>query len=131
MHKRTVFMLLTAMLMFCPAVLSASGTTTLPPFPAAPSASGNEEARWVEAMLDLRAEVQAMLKERTVSPFFTGIMYGNEPARELIVDISGYDELWLVAIGEPDYHHGQAVWGAPMLEDRSGKTTGLTTLEPI
>lgn len=105
--------------------------TILIPGPGAATAPGDDEAGWVEAMIELRAKVQGKLKDGSVSSAFTGIKRGNEPAMELVADISGYDELWLVAIGEPNYNHGQAVWGDPRLVDRSGEAAPLTALEPI
>lgn len=93
-------------------------------------ASDDPASEWADAMIDLREEVQGRLQQGTLSAAYTGILRGNTPARELIVNITGYQELWLAAIGDPDYGYGHAVWADATLEDEEGNIIDLCAQEP-
>jgi hypothetical protein len=57
-----------------------------------------------------------------------GPLHGGEAAKKLALDITGEDELVLMATG---YSWGQAVWGEPVLVSRDGTSTKLTELRPV
>jgi len=58
------------------------------------------------------------------------IRYGAEP-QKLSVDITGLQDLWLLATsGDDDYHHDRACWGDPVLVAKDGSRIDLTTLTP-
>jgi hypothetical protein len=58
----------------------------------------------------------------------SGALAGGAPAQQLALDVTGVKTLVLAATG---YSWGQAVWGEPILLDKDGRKTKLTTLTPI
>ncbi len=61
----------------------------------------------------------------------SGIMEDGTPARELVVELQGAEDLFLVATyGGDSYDFDQAIWADPVLYDAAGNTVDLTTLEP-
>ncbi|MBQ9874970.1 MAG: NPCBM/NEW2 domain-containing protein [Thermoguttaceae bacterium] len=64
-------------------------------------------------------------------PVKTKTLRVGSPAQELSVDVTGVDELYLVAdYGGDSYDCDQAIWGDPKLIDSDGNEIDLTTLEP-
>ena len=61
----------------------------------------------------------------------TGILTGASPAERIDIDISGLDNLWLMAEGIPTRQHGHAIWGEAVLIDADGAVTRLSTLTPV
>jgi hypothetical protein len=65
------------------------------------------------------------------APVTSGIMHEVDPARELIVELNGAHDLYLVATYGGDSHDfDQAIWAEPMLEDLQGVPVPLTSLQP-
>ncbi len=64
-------------------------------------------------------------------PVTTKVLRGGGQPQKLTVNVSGLKEMWLLAtVGRDDYHHDRAAWGDPVLIDKAGKRTDLTTLKP-
>jgi len=65
-------------------------------------------------------------------PVETGVMRGGQAPARLQVDVRGVKSLYLVAtIGGDTYSSDQAIWAEPVLIDKAGKATPLTTLKPV
>lgn len=61
----------------------------------------------------------------------TKVIRGGEAAHAISADVTGIDDLYLVAhIGPDTYNHDQAIWAEPKLIDPSGQITDMTTLKP-
>lgn len=62
----------------------------------------------------------------------SGIMNVNMEARQLVVDLNGARDLYLVATyGDDCYDFDQAIWAEPLLHDAQGNTVDLTTIKPV
>jgi hypothetical protein len=57
-----------------------------------------------------------------------GPLRGGEPAQRLVLDVTGRDDLALVATG---HSWGQAVWGEPVLVGSDGSVTPLAVVKPV
>ena len=65
-------------------------------------------------------------------PVETALMKADEKPLPLTVDVSGVDDLYLVATyGGDSYDYDQAIWGEPTLYDAEGNAVRLTTLRPV
>ncbi len=65
------------------------------------------------------------------TPVTTKELRGGQTPVKLSVDVSGLDQLWLLATaGNDDYHHDRAVWADPVLVDTEGRRVELGTLKP-
>jgi len=77
---------------------------------------------WVSTMLATRAAVQ---KAAAQSPAVKTEMHkGAQVAEKISIDISAWNELWLITEG-----NASVVWGDPVLIDADGKATSLTKLK--
>ena len=72
---------------------------------------------------------QAAASDSLFKPFDSGSLDGNGPAKQVVVNVAGLQELRLVAICE----RGPAncnIWGEPKLIAKDGTVTRLTDLKP-
>jgi hypothetical protein len=91
---------------------------------------------WPQALVSARAAYLASPEaERTPTrdslfqPFDSGPLDGQAPARHVVVDVTGLEELRLVAICEK--HPANCnIWGEPKLIAADGTVTKLSELEP-
>jgi len=75
--------------------------------------------------------VAALRGEALPKSVTTKVIRVRDEPQELIVDVSGMDDLWLLATsGDDDYHHDRAVWATPILFDKANKPVDLTTIKP-
>lgn len=91
---------------------------------------------WAKAMTDARAAhltspaaQQAATRDTLFKPFASGPIDGKGPARSVVVDIAGLDELRLLAKCEKATANCN-IWGEPKLIAKDGTVTRLTTLKP-
>lgn len=69
--------------------------------------------------------------QASFQPVRTPLLRGGQPAQQLQADVTGVQDLYLVAhIGPDTYNHDQAIWAEPLLFDRSGRAFDLSTLKP-
>jgi formylglycine-generating enzyme required for sulfatase activity len=55
-------------------------------------------------------------------PVTTAVLRGGDGPTRLSVDVTGLDELWLLATsGEDDYHCDRAIWAEPVLVTKTGE----------
>jgi hypothetical protein len=67
-----------------------------------------------------------------LDPVTSGVMKDGMPARKMVVELRGANDLYLLAThGGDSYDYDQAVWAEPMLLDAEGKAVDLTTIEPV
>ena len=103
---------------------------------AAGAAESEQASPWAQAMVAARAAYlqspeaqQAAAGESLFRPFDSGPLDGKGPAQQVAVDVTGLQELRLVAICE----RGPAncnIWGEPKLIAKDGTVTKLTDLQP-
>ena len=100
------------------------------------AAEYGKKSSWTETMTAMRAAYlqspeakQAAASDSLFKPFDSGPLDGQGPAKQVVVDIAGLQELRLVAICE----RGPAncnIWGEPKLIAKDGTVTKLTDLKP-
>ena len=100
------------------------------------AAEDGNKPSWAETMTAARAAYlqspeskQAAASDSLFKPFDSGSLDGNGPAKQVVVDVAGLQELRLVAICE----RGPAncnIWGEPKLIAKDGTVTRLTDLKP-
>mgnify|MGYP005834032231 CR=1 FL=1 len=94
------------------------------------------KAAWQETMLAsrealARVQAEAPQPEAGFKPYSTGVIRGGQPAQNISLDVSGLDQLWLVAdVGPDNYDYDQAIWGEPRLITAQGAVVRLPTLKP-
>jgi formylglycine-generating enzyme required for sulfatase activity len=100
-----------------------------------PSANGNpyvKKATWAETMVASRETLLAETRGTAFEPFSTGVIRGGDQAQQVSVNVTGLDQLWLVAtVGEDDYNFDQALWAEPRLIAEDGTVTSLLELKPV
>lgn len=65
-------------------------------------------------------------------PVKTGLVRGGDKAQQLVADVTGVQDLYLVVtFGGDTYSHDQAIWADPKLVDTNGQPIDLTTVEPV
>ena len=109
------------------ALLFATGTT---------AAERPAQSQWAEAMAAARVtyltlpEAQAAAAhEALFKPYDSGPLDGQGPAAQIVVDVTGLQELRLVTKCEK--HPANCnIWGEPKLIAKDGSVTRLTTLKP-
>jgi hypothetical protein len=102
----------------------------------ADAAEDGKKFSWADTMTAVRAVYlqspeakQAAASDSLFKPFDSGSLDGNGPAKQVVVNVVGLQELRLVAICE----RGPAncnIWGEPKLIARDGTVTRLTDLKP-
>ncbi|MBM4086256.1 MAG: hypothetical protein FJ272_15845, partial [Planctomycetes bacterium] len=93
-----------------------------------------KQATWQDTMVATR---EALMKPQAppatdgFEPFVSPVLRGGQEPVRVKVKVSGLKRLWLEAdIGGDTYDSDQAIWGDPVLLDKDGKATPLTTLKP-
>ena len=111
----------------CLALILATGTA---------AAERPAQSQWAEAMAAARVtyltlpEAQAAAAhEALFKPYDSGPLDGQGPAAQIVVDVTGLQELRLVTKCEK--HPANCnIWGEPKLIAKDGSVTRLTTLKP-
>jgi formylglycine-generating enzyme required for sulfatase activity len=109
---------------------------------AATAAAGGKAPAWYVKQdtwqATMRASRTALARQRAkeedtpFQPFVSPVLRGRAEPLRVSVDVSGLDELWLVATyGPDDYHHDRAVWGEPVVIDKQGKATPLVKMKRL
>ncbi|NQT51206.1 NPCBM/NEW2 domain-containing protein, partial [bacterium] len=91
------------------------------------------KATWQEAMLASRVAMNKARARRpsVFTPFVSPVMRGRAPARHVKLRVAGARELWLIATGVPNNHHGYSDWGEARLISKDGRVTRLRDMKPV
>ena len=108
----------------------------LTPTAGALAADRTDRATWAEAMAAARADYlkspearKAPTRDSLFKPFDSGPIDGRGPAKQVVVDVTGLEELRLVARCEKSPANCN-IWGEPKLIAKDGTVTKLTSLKP-
>lgn len=90
---------------------------------------------WQETMLQYQramSEGKSASKSSGFEAVTTGVIRGSDKPELISIDVTGLDELWLeVTVGPDAYDWDQAIWAEPVVIDKVGNRTDLTTVKPL
>ncbi|NLF68917.1 MAG: hypothetical protein GX575_07660 [Candidatus Anammoximicrobium sp.] len=101
------------------------------------AADRTDQASWAETMAAARSDYlkspeaqRAPTSDSLFKPFDSGPLDGQGPARHVVVNVAGLQELRLIAKCEKGPANCN-IWGEPQLIARDGSVTRLTALKPV
>jgi len=105
-------------------VLFGQGWTADPPH-------YKRQATWHDTLLVSLEELERRGMEEGFPSYESDILRGGDPARQVGIDISGANEMFLLVTGDPDKVWGVADWGEAKLIAPGGTVTNLSRFRGV